>query len=296
MCYNPYMKIQNNTKLLSQKQTVGVILKPKAPELKGIYHDIKKEFNSIGIDVYIEEYSGVMIGEDELYSFNDLCKKVDFLVTVGGDGTLISATRRGFVHDKAVMGIHLGRLGFLTDILPSELKTFLNDFKNDDYVIDTRMMIETSLSNSDSVAFNDIVITRNSISNMINIDAKIDGKLFNSYYGDGLIVSTPTGSTAYNLSCGGPMVYPFTDAFIVTPICPHSLTQRPLVLPVDFEIEFSCPDKEGAVVIIDGQDIHNIAQDEVVKIKIASKKAKLIRSKTRNYFDVLNDKLNWGHS
>jgi NAD+ kinase len=129
---------------------------------------------------------------------------------------------------------------------------------------------------------------------MVNIDAHIDGKKFNSYYGDGLVISTPIGSTAYNLSAGGPVVFPLTEAFIVTPISPHSLTQRPLVLPTNFELELSTPDKEGAMVIIDGQDIYEINQNETLKIQISSSKAKLIRTKNRDYFKVLNQKLNWG--
>ena len=123
----------------------------------------------------------------------------------------------------------------------------------------------------------------------------IDGKSFNTYYGDGVIISTPTGSTAYNLSVGGPIVYPLTEAFIVTPVAPHSLTQRPLVMPADFEIEFKIMDNQGAVVIVDGQDIYEIEQNQSIKIKIANKKAKMLHRIQRNYFEVLNEKLRWGN-
>ncbi len=290
------MNIDQNNELLNSIKTAGVILKPKAPELKDVYLKIKKEFENVGITILLEESSADMIGQEGGMAFKELCHQSDFLVTVGGDGTLISVTRRGFPYNKAVLGINLGTLGFLTDILPEELTKFLKDFKENKYQIDTRMMIEATMNMEDFVSFNDIVITRKSISNMVNIDAKVDGKLFNSYYGDGLIISTPTGSTAYNLSSGGPVVYPLTDAFIVTPICPHSLTQRPLVLPAQFELELSSPDKEGAVVIIDGQDIIELSQDETIKIKIASQKARLIRTKGRDYFDVLSTKLNWGQN
>ncbi|RLA81774.1 MAG: NAD(+) kinase [Epsilonproteobacteria bacterium] len=290
------MNIDQNNELLNSIKTAGVILKPKAPELKDVYLKIKKEFENVGITILLEESSADMIGQEGGMAYKELCHQSDFLVTVGGDGTLISVTRRGFPYNKAVLGINLGTLGFLTDILPEELTKFLKDFKENKYQIDTRMMIEATMNMEDFVSFNDIVITRKSISNMVNIDAKVDGKLFNSYYGDGLIISTPTGSTAYNLSSGGPVVYPLTDAFIVTPICPHSLTQRPLVLPAQFELELSSPDKEGAVVIIDGQDIIELSQDETIKIKIASQKARLIRTKGRDYFDVLSTKLNWGQN
>jgi NAD+ kinase len=191
--------------------------------------------------------------------------------------------------------VHLGTLGFLTDIMPQELEQFIEKLKMGNYRIDNRMMISGSARNQEFVAFNDIVISSKTIANMIRIDAKIDGKLFNSYYGDGLIISTPTGSTAYNLSAGGPVVFPLTDAFIVTPVAAHSLTQRPLVLPVDFEIEFKIADTKGAVAIVDGQDMYELQQNQSVKIAIASNKAKLIHRCERNYFEVLNKKLQWGN-
>ena len=176
-----------------------------------------------------------------------------------------------------------------------EVPEYLQKLKDGDYRIDNRMMIEANANINSFVAFNDIVITRKSVTSMVRIDAKIEGKIFNRYYGDGLIISTPTGSTAYNLSSGGPVVFPLTEAFIVTPISPHSLTQRPLVLPVDFEIEFSTPDKAGAIAIIDGQDIYEFGPNESIRIKVASNKAKLIHRFERNYFEVLNQKLNWGN-
>lgn len=225
----------------------------------------------------------------------ELSLKVDFLISVGGDGTLLSVVRRSFRFEKPVLGINLGTLGFLTDISMEELPKFVEDLKNDIYKIDTRMMVEGSVNLNKFVAFNDIVISRKSISSMIKIEGKIDGKDFNSYYGDGVIISTPTGSTAYNLSVGGPIVYPLTEAFIITPVAPHSLTQRPLVMPADFEIEFKIIDNQGAVVIVDGQDIYEVEQNQSIKINIASKKAKMIHRIQRNYFEVLSEKLRWGN-
>ncbi len=235
-----------------------------------------------------------MIGLEGL-SLEELCKKVDFLISVGGDGTLLSVVRKSFKYDKPVLGINLGTLGFLTDISMEQLPKFIEDLKNNIYKIDNRMMVEGSVNLNKFVAFNDIVISRKSISSMIKIKGKIDGKSFNTYYGDGVIISTPTGSTAYNLSVGGPIVYPLTEAFIVTPVAPHSLTQRPLVMPADFEIEFKIMDNQGAVVIVDGQDIYEIEQNQSIKIKIANKKAKMLHRIQRNYFEVLNEKLRWGN-
>ncbi|QKJ24117.1 NAD(+)/NADH kinase [Poseidonibacter lekithochrous] len=288
------MRINEKTELLNNPTKAGIILKPSSPELKESYFKIKDMFYSVGIDVILESNSATMIKEKGI-SLNKLCNEVDFLVSVGGDGTLLSVVRKSFNYEKPVLGINLGTLGFLTDINMDELEKFLSDFKSGVYRIDNRMMVEGALNLNSFVAFNDIVISRKSISSMISIDAKIDGKPFNSYYGDGVIVSTPSGSTAYNLSVGGPLVYPLTEAFIITPVAPHSLTQRPLVMPADFEIEFTISDNQGAVVIVDGQDIYEVEQNESIKIRIASKKAKMIHRIERNYFDVLNEKLRWGN-
>ena len=288
------MKIEKKFEQLNSVKTAGVILRPSSPELKETYLEIKNLFEKSGIQIFLEDNSANMICLDGL-PLDELCQKVDFLISVGGDGTLLSVVRKSFKHDKAVLGINLGTLGFLTDISMQELAKFIKDLKNNKYKIDSRMMIQGTANLNNFVAFNDIVISRKSISSMIKIAAKIDGKHFNSYYGDGVIVSTPTGSTAYNLSVGGPIVYPLTEAFIVTPVAPHSLTQRPLVMPANFEIEFKIIDNQGAVVIVDGQDIYEVDQNQTIKIKIASKKAKMMHRIQRNYFEVLNEKLRWGN-
>lgn len=288
------MRIEKNFELLKSIKSAGIILKPSSPELKDSYLKIKELFEKVSIDIYLEENSANMIGLKGL-SLEELSLKVDFLISVGGDGTLLSVVRRSFRFEKPVLGINLGTLGFLTDISMEELPKFVEDLKNNIYKIDTRMMVEGSVNLNKFVAFNDIVISRKSISSMIKIEGKIDGKDFNSYYGDGVIISTPTGSTAYNLSVGGPIVYPLTEAFIITPVAPHSLTQRPLVMPADFEIEFKIIDNQGAVVIVDGQDIYEVEQNQSIKINIASKKAKMIHRIQRNYFEVLSEKLRWGN-
>ncbi|MDD3008714.1 MAG: NAD(+)/NADH kinase [Arcobacter sp.] len=288
------MRIEKNVELLPTIKTAGVILRPSSPELKKTFNEIKKLFEDSNIEILLENNSANMIGL-EGHSLEGLCKKVDFLISVGGDGTLLSVVRKSFKYDKPVLGINLGTLGFLTDISMEQLPKFIEDLKNNIYKIDNRMMVEGSVNLNKFVAFNDIVISRKSISSMIKIKGKIDGKSFNTYYGDGVIISTPTGSTAYNLSVGGPIVYPLTEAFIVTPVAPHSLTQRPLVMPADFEIEFKIMDNQGAVVIVDGQDIYEIEQNQSIKIKIANKKAKMLHRIQRNYFEVLNEKLRWGN-
>ena len=290
------MNIIKENKLLTKKSIAGFIIKPEGRSIKDKFLEIQSIFEKFNIVVLCEYNSAKELGLKKGIKFKELCKKVDFLVTLGGDGTLISVSRRATKYQKAVMGINLGTLGFLTDIMPNELTEFLTKFQNNDYRIDKRMMIEASIGDKTKkiIAFNDIVITRKNVTGMINLDAIIDGKLFNRYNGDGVIISTPTGSTAYNMSCSGPIVYPLTDAFIVTSISPHSLTQRPLVLPYNFTIILKNRDKKPCMVIVDGHDTYKLKSDETITIKIASKKANLIHRKERNYFEVLNKKLHWG--
>jgi len=220
-----------------------------------------------------------------------MCKEANFLVALGGDGTLISLARRAYKYDKPILGINAGNLGFLTDINPENIEEFLDKFLNKEYRIDERMVIEIDFEGKKLYAFNDVVISKDVISSMIHIKVDTNESFLNTYRGDGLIISTPTGSTAYNLSAGGPVVYPLTEGFIFTPICPHSLTQRPLVLPSDFELEIEVKEKM-AKLIIDGQEIYNM--NNKIKIKKAKRKAKLIHRVERNYFEVLREKLNWG--
>ncbi|WP_457749233.1 NAD(+)/NADH kinase [Sulfurimonas sp.] len=277
-------------------QKIGVILRPSTPELKESYFKLEKIFNKYKIEVNIESISGGMIGIMGM-EFDILCKSCDALVTLGGDGTLISTVRRSFKYDIPIFGVYAGSLGFLADINLDELDIFVSNLVNGQYRMDERSILEAQfIQNEKEVtlyAFNDIVLTRPSVSNMIHIETLVDSKAFNTYYGDGVIISTPTGSTAYNLSAGGPVLFPLTNVFALTPICPHSLTQRPVVLPGKFSIEMKTP-KDKALVIIDGQDKHELNIGQSIHIKLAKKKVKLIHREEFNYFEVLKEKLNWG--
>jgi len=283
---------------LAQIKTAGFILKPNDPEIKTLYERIKAEFEARGISVLLAERSAKMIGEEGV-PFEAMCEEADFLVSLGGDGTLLSLVRRSYGYHKPVVGINAGNLGFLADITLDEVDNFLEQLFKGEYRIDDRMMIEGCVKTKDGkqekfFAFNDVVITRPVVSKMAKINASIDGVWFNTYKGDGLIISTPTGSTAYNLAAGGPMMYPLTQAFILTPILAHSLSnQRPLVVPADFTIELSSPE-EKVIAVIDGQDNYEMHEGDMLTIRGAEIGAKLLHRKERNYFSVLREKLSWG--
>lgn len=276
--------------------SVGVVLRPSTPELKDTFYQLKSIFEQHGIDVILDNISGSMIdvmGQD----FDIMCQSSDMLVTLGGDGTLISAVRRSYKYKIPVLGVHAGKLGFLADFDIEELNDFIPRLKSGEFRIDKRAMLQASIRSKGEekhvVAFNDIVLTRPSISKMIHLETYVDGRSFNTYYGDGIIVSTPTGSTAYNLSCGGPVVFPLTQVFAVTPISPHSLTQRPVVLPGQYVIEVKTPDK-SALVVVDGQDMYEFGEEDTITINLAKESARLIHRQEFNYFEVLKEKLSWG--
>lgn len=275
---------------------VGIILRPSTPELKEVFYHVRQVFEAHGIEVLIDNLSGGMIGVLG-QQFDILCRESDLLVTIGGDGTLISAVRRSHDCGKPVLGIHAGKLGFLADVSLDELDIFLTQVQAGEYRIDERAMLEavitTKAGDKRVVAFNDIVITRPSISKMIHVETFVDDKPFNTYYGDGVIVSTPTGSTAYNLSAGGPVLFPLTQVFVLTPICPHSLTQRPVVLPGQYDVEVRTPD-QSALAVVDGQDMYEFGAGDSISISLADSPARLLHRKAFNYFDVLKEKLNWG--
>ncbi len=298
------MYLKNYNQKLSKIEFVGLSLRPNSPSLKPYYERLKNKLGQYGVKLLVEEKSAKILGVEGI-EFDEMCKKSDFLISIGGDGTLISLSRRSFPYGKPVLGINAGNLGFLADVRVEEIESFIERIFKGEYRIDVRMVLDMKMKRDGEfkslVAFNDIVFSRKSIEGMINVhafvsskNAYMEKKHLNSYYGDGLIVSTPTGSTAYNLSAGGPVVFPLTEAIILTPICPHSLTQRPLVLPVDFEIEFRSED--DVIIVVDGQDIYQMKDFERVCIKIADRGALMIHRIERNYFDVLKTKLHWGDS
>lgn len=280
---------------IGRVKTVGVRLRPDSPKLKSYYLELKLYLDQMGILALIDNESAQMIGvkgvdEHTMYS------KADFLISIGGDGTLISLARRSFKYEKPILGVNMGNLGFLTDLHSSEIKRSIDRIIRHDYRIDKRMVMQlgVDLGGKKQVlhAINDIVIRHNKMK-MIHASLTIDGVLANIYYGDALIVSTPTGATGYNLSAGGPVVYPYAKNFIFTPICPHSLTQRSLVLPTHFEIELTIAENDG-VIIIDGQDFLPMGSADKITLSMSESFVKMIHRPERNFFQVIKEKLNWG--
>lgn len=284
---------------------IGVILRPSTPSLKESFLSVEKVFSNLGIEIALENESARMIGLKGR-DFQELCESMDALLSLGGDGTLLSILRRSYGQGIPAFGINTGRLGFLTAITLHECENFAQELVSGDYVIDEHMMLEGSISNAIETdnncrddgdvkrfyALNEILISKKKISGMLKIFAKINGELFNIYYADALIVGTPTGSTAYNISAGGSVVYPMCKNILLTPISPHSLTQRPMVLSDEFLLTFGV--EKDCVLALDGQDMVTMPKRAQLCVRTASKSAKLIQRNTRSYFKVLKEKFKWG--
>jgi NAD+ kinase len=234
-----------------------------------------------------------------------LAQHADVVIAFGGDGTLLEAAgavvRSG--SDAPLIGINLGRLGFLTEVDRSELTQTLAQLLEGRWRIEARALLEARVVRSAAVpshriALNDIVVTRSALSRMTEMDIAVDGEFVSRVKADGLIVATATGSTAYNLSAGGPIVHPSVDALVVTPIAPHTLTHRPLVLPASVEIQLrpAIDQPSEVIVTFDGQFGVPLAAGDLVHIQRAARPLRLLRTSSRTYFEMLRLKLKWGHS
>jgi NAD+ kinase len=227
-------------------------------------------------------------------------EKVDLLIVLGGDGTLLSAARSLRAHNVPILAVNLGGLGFLTTITLDHLYPMLEQVLEGHHRTSERMMLEAQIfrdqkAAEQQTALNDAVVNKGALSRMLDFDLYVDGDHVGRYRADGLIVATPTGSTAYSLAAGGPIVQPGIDAFVITPICPHMLTNRPLVIPDTsrMEIDFSAAD-ERVYMTLDGQIGYELGPADRVRITKSQNKVTFVRPPRKTYFEVLRSKLRWG--
>ena len=229
---------------------------------------------------------------------------IDMLISIGGDGTLLTAARRVAGAAVPILGVNLGRLGFLTDILPEQVDVATDAILNGDYIAEERLLLRATLQRADgqadvvksTLALNDVVLQKGSSGRMFDFDTLIGGTFVNRHSGDGLIVATPTGSTAYALSCGGPIVEPSVAALVMVPICPHSLSDRPLVIPASSSIEIALADADEppAHVSCDGEELGEMGPNERLHITVADENVTLLHPRDHSYYELLRSKLNWG--
>lgn len=242
-------------------------------------------------------------GSRQIVTRDAMATAVDLVLVLGGDGTLLAMADRIGQDDGDIplLGVNFGSLGFLTEIRREELYTTLNAVLSGDVELDERMMIRAETRRDGAVResrviLNDVVFTRNALSRMLDLDVTVGGQFVTSVKADGLIVASPTGSTAYNLSAGGPIVHPAMDAMVLTPIAPHMLTNRPIVIPAAREVRVRPSEANSAEVYVtfDGQYGYPLGRGDEVFIARAKRPLRLVRSAARSYFEVLREKLKWG--
>ncbi len=223
----------------------------------------------------------------------------DLAFVFGGDGTILSASRKLNGRQIPLIGVHLGKFGFLAELTSREISDSLDKIFAGEYVISPRMLLTCKVTRSkqvinETLGLNDAVISGTSLSRLISIKLYVDEKIVTTYSSDGLIISTPAGSTAHSLSAGGPIVTPDMEAFIITPICPHTLSNRPLVVSGDSKIEMEqISESKGVGLTVDGQIYFDIKVGDRIVIEKAENKLQLIDMQTRTFFDVLREKLDW---
>ncbi len=234
-------------------------------------------------------------------SRDEIGQRCDLAIVVGGDGTLLNAARTLAHYPIALLGINLGRLGFLTDISPTEMHEKLGDILEGRYMEEERFLLHSTIVRegehiSESEAFNDVVVHKWDVARMIEVETYVDGKFLNAVRSDGLIVSTPTGSTAYALSGGGPILHPSLNAIVLVPICPHTLSNRPIVIDGNslIEIVVSGRGQSHAQVTCDGQINLGLVSGDRVRIRKKEHTVRLIHPCDHDYYQLLRAKLNWG--
>lgn len=276
----------------------GFVIKPHAVGVDGILRDLMEYFERRGVRCLLEKAAAEKIGVKGGMTRERIPAASDLVVVVGGDGTLLSIAHLAAQSGVPVMGINMGRLGFLTEIPAEEAVLTLDSLLGGNReIISPRWLFEARVGRRKSYCLNDAVITKGALARMIDFTIAVDGETVARLKSDGLIISTPTGSTAYSLSAGGPIVHPGLQATVITPICPHTFTFRPLLIPSDSRVSVRLLTAgEEVHYTLDGQRGDVMVQGDVLDVRRAPLELLLVTSPKRNYFDMVKEKLGWGNS
>lgn len=283
--------------------TIGLIGKFGDPSVADTLNQITRFLRRCQVRILFDEASAKLIPPNglEVASRRSIGRQCDLAVVVGGDGTLLNAARSLVDFQVPILGVNLGRLGFLADVSPSAIDTCLDEILNGQFREDRRSLLHAQVNRegraaTQAYALNDVVIHKREVARMIEVDAYVNEQFLNTYRADGLIISTPTGSTAYSLSGGGPIVHPDLDAVVLVPICPHTLTHRPIVLGAEqiIEVEIKAANTTQSQVTCDGQISLGLRPGDRVLIRPKRRKLRLIHPQNHDYYEMLRAKLSWG--
>ena len=285
---------------------IGVVIKPGLPEVLETVAQLLRWLTVRGLQLYagpsldrdaITKMTGYTLHTVEL---EQMAGAVEAIVVLGGDGSMIGTARIMGDYDIPVLGINYGTLGYLSEFRVEEMFPALETILSGDYLVEERVRLSVDLLRDEKLlmhnrALNELAINKAAMARIIDIEARMNGQLISQFRADGLIISTPTGSAAYNLSAGGPVVYPSMQALVITPICPFRLSDRPIVVPDDATIEVSIKTHgEEVFMTLDGQIGHSLEVRDRILIRKSSTTFKIVQPANRNYFDVLREKLRWG--
>ena len=280
---------------------VGIVAKPDAGEARAVVGRLIEWLGARGLKVLLEKETAPLAPDAGVSqaSRTELPGQVDFLIVLGGDGTLLAVARAVGDLGIPLLGVNLGGLGFLTATTLDEMIPALEAFLQGQMVIEERMMLAARVrrserSVSELLALNDVVIMKSAMSRIIDLSVSVEGQSATAYRADGLIIATPTGSTAYSLSAGGPILFPTMDAVVLTPICSHTLTARPVVLPGTQRIEVTLFSNQEVMLTVDGQVGVGLRERDTVEVQRAASRIRLVRFPQKHFFSVLRTKLKWG--
>ena len=281
--------------------TVGLVAKPDAEEAQSVILQLLDFFGSRGLSVVLEKETAGLVPAASVTaaSKGELPAQVDLLIVLGGDGTLLSMARAVGDLGVPILGVNLGGLGFLTATTLEEMLPALERLLAGGMEIEERMMLNARLRRGgqavgEYIALNDVVITQSAMSRIIDLSVSVGGRHAISYRADGLIICTPTGSTAYNLSAGGPILFPTMDAVVLTPIAPHTLSNRPIAVPGAQRIDVALLAQQDVMLTMDGQVGVPLRERDVVEVQKAAARIRLVRFPQKDFFSVLRTKLKWG--
>ncbi len=288
--------------MTSPFQTIGLIAKKSVPEVVAVLRTLHRYFAQRNMAVFAEQETAELLDiKAEAINWSGFSQHCDLAVVIGGDGTLLAAARALGNTKTPLLGVHMGRLGFLADITPDVMIKQLNEVMEGRYLSEERTLLKSTVvrhgeSIQESHALNDIVIHKWASSRMVELETFIDGAFVSTERSDGLIVATPTGSTAYALSGGGPIVHPSLNAIVLVPICPHTLSHRPIVVSGDSKIELVITDTNLTSVKLscDGQSTLEVMNGDKILLEKSEQRIHLIHPEQHNHFHTLRTKLGWG--
>ncbi len=277
---------------------IGIITKRGEPEAVRAVKDFLTCMKGKNLKFFIENEAAKVL-KTKGYPRQEIPSKSDLIIVFGGDGTLLSVARLAGKLGVPLLGVNLGGLGFITEISRNEVRKEISKVLSGNYIFEERIMLLADVYRKGRKivqhnALNDVVLNKSALSRMFELDISINTQYVSTFRADGLIVSTPTGSTAHSLSAGGPILYPTLESFLITPICPHTLTSRPIVLPDTFVLEVAIKSGDDVYLTLDGQVGFPLKINDQIKIKKADYKAKFLVLHDRDYFQILRTKLKWG--